>query len=118
MFTTPVKPQHQLQQHGIAAKQQHPNPAVAATTSQLAQLQNQRSYLCNINFLACATGSAMGWQTKPQPQLFSYRQFIRVWVGSHFVLAFGEQISEISMVPNSVPNNLYFWIDVTVGVFQ
>ena len=119
MQATPVKPLQQLQQHVVAADKQQVHHCGALCQGQCLQAYQQESYLRNVHFLA-GTVPGLGFgQTQPDSQLFVCRQFISVRIGVHIVLASVEQISDVaSLTPFGVPNNVYFWSDVTVGCFQ
>ncbi|WP_027670066.1 hypothetical protein [Rheinheimera baltica] len=119
MRTTPVKPLQQLQQHAVVANQQHSNQQSPLRHGLGQQAFQQEAYLRNINFMAYPVVGYVVGQAKPDSQLFSYQQFIRVCIGMHVVVAVIEQISDAaSLTPFGVPNNVYFWSDVKVGCFQ
>lgn len=119
MRTTPVKPLQQLQQHLIVAALQHSNQPRAHSNRLGLQALQQEAYLRNIHFLAYPIVGYVVGQAKPDSQLFSYQQFIRVCIGMHSVIAVIEQISDAaSVTPFGVPNNVYFWNEISVWGFQ
>jgi hypothetical protein len=118
MLNTVVKPPQQLPKGGVIAHQHLTNQPCTISSAMLHQLIEQQTYLRNINFVWCCAGHI--WQTKPEPQLSMYRQFIRLTglQNGHMILAESVQLSAFSLSAMTNPINQDYWINVRSGVIQ